>query len=392
MGSYKKQPIGPDDDPIAVMFGEDSHAKLIRMDDDEINIPDEVQILFEEQKLSKRKFACTLRNAVGGTNAHAGGYIRGWDRQVPTIDWIAQNYGPGDYSLSFTWRGADPETKKTRSFIESIYITIDEKYRDQYEKLQMKRQIELAKEKRAMLEKAKISRSLETTLFDDGRGGNGKELAISYVNEVSELAEKLGWKNSGGNNIGDVLKACVPFIPAIVGFLNNQAQAARERDERFLTLLVSMSSQSNNQMLEILKTQSANNDGGHMMKKMSDMVMSAIDLKEAINPEKQSTIDKIVEIVTSVAPVVLGMATMNKQQRERHPMYGMAKSYVNNSPEFQQMQNDPDVLQGVIQRLDSYYGTEQTNGILSVAGLQRPAGDETQQETDGENPLQQAAG
>lgn len=403
---HKKREIGPDDDPIAVMFGEDSHAKLVSVEENDRNIPPEIMALFEEQGFSRRKFSCALRSIQPGTSAGQGGYIKSWDRTIPTIDWIARMYGPGEYSLTFSWRGLDAESKKTKSHIESIYITVDEKYRDEYEKYLLARQIEQAKEKRSMLEKAKISKTLESNLLDQGHSGNGKQLALSYVNEVSDLAEKLGWKNGGGGSIADILKACVPFIPGVMSFLSAQAENARQREERFLTMLMSMNNTSNAQLIEVLKQQSNNQDGSVMMKKMSDMIMSAIDLKDAINPEKESIVDKIVSIVTAVAPVVLGMAGMSRQQREANPMFKAAQGYVASSPDFQKMQQDPEVLAGVISRLDDFYGTEQTDGILSVAGMQRPqdcAPDpekrapvnqryNTREQQPEENPVSQAMG
>lgn len=394
-------------DPIAVMFGEDSHAELLQQEKDDQNIPGEIQELFEHYGLSKRKFGVTLKSVPDGVNSNQAGYIAGWDRKIPTVDYIAHNWGPGEYQLLLSWRGVDSETKKTRNFLESVYMTVDEKFRDKWEQILLERQIKQAEKQRGVVQKAQLKKQLTSGLLDDGKGGNGRELALSYVNEVSELAEKMGWKPNQGSGLGDILKAAIPFIPAVVTFLNNQATAAREREERFLTMLMSMNNNSNSQLIEVLKQQQPK-DGAEMMKKFTEMVMGAIDLKEAIHGEKESIVDKIVSVVSSVAPVVLGMANMSKQARESNPAYQAARKYVDNDPAFQQMHDNPEVLAGVVNKLDDFYGWQQTDGILSVAGMERPqscprehekqrpvnerTGRMDAAESSDENVLQEAAG
>jgi hypothetical protein len=67
------------------------------------------------------------------------------------------------------------------------------------------------------------------------------------------------------------------------------------------------------------------------------------------------------------------MVAMNQQKREASIPFQMAKQYVAGNEEFQAVVHDPKLLRDLIIKLDGHYGPEQTNQILTVAGMERPA-------------------
>lgn len=102
------------------------------------------------------------------------------------------------------------------------------------------------------------------------------------------------------------------------------------------------------------------------------MVMGTIDLKQALEGNKETIADKIFGMIENVAPQIMQIATLSAQQRTFDPRVAAAKGFMSVSPDFQTMKNDPAVKKIVVDRLDDYFGWEQTDVIMEVAGDKRP--------------------
>lgn len=97
------------------------------------------------------------------------------------------------------------------------------------------------------------------------------------------------------------------------------------------------------------------------------MVTNVVDLKQALNPEKATMVDKIFEFMQGVAPQITAILAQPRGQAKQDPMVKLAKE----QPEMQAVMNDQQAVDALAQRLDSQYGISQANEILDVMGMQR---------------------
>lgn len=346
-------------------------------DEDTSDMPDEVRQFFDSHDFSEVPFKVMLKQIPEGGSSADESYVKGWKNQVPSLDYIANEWGPGSYVIIFNWRGKDPETGRARNMGERVYISISDKYQEQYEDYQEKRRIEKAVKRKKELERIKHAREV-----DEAISGQSENTALSqadplqagqqYIEKMSRAADMLGWKR--GFDWEGLMKMLIPALPAALGYLTNKQQQTVERQDRMMTLMLTTMQNNTQQLVEAMRNQNGPQSGSDMMKEMFSMVTGAMDIKSALNGEnnKESIVDKICKLVEGVAPMIVQMAAMPRQQREAMPAYQAAKAYVDTDPTFQAARNDPDVLHMLVERWDGFYGWEQTDSILEVGGLARP--------------------
>jgi hypothetical protein len=221
------------------------------------------------------------------------------------------------------------------------------------------------------------------------RGGNPQEKPVDsakkYIAELMDTNRMLGI-NPGlnvpavvpqkGFDWEKVLPAALAALPALLTFMQNSQMAAQQNNNHMMMMMLKMSEESKNTTLEMVKTMSGNNRAADAVKEYKDMIMGAIDIKEAINgtrEEKETIADKIFRMIESIAPLVLTLATKTPAQRAADPMLTMAKPMIEGMPEYEAMKKDPELLAIEIRRLDDHFGWTQTDGILTVMGFERPA-------------------
>jgi hypothetical protein len=112
-----------------------------------------------------------------------------------------------------------------------------------------------------------------------------------------------------------------------------------------------------------------------MMKQMLDGVMGGLDIRKALNEEKEDKDDVVTQVIGAIEkilPVIVMMAA-SKNAPQNVPMINAGKAYVQSDPAFQEVLGDPVKRAEAVTRLDEKYGCEQTDMVLSVMGLPRPA-------------------
>jgi len=357
-------------DPLQDLFGPDSRTKYLGEAQD--SVPDEIMVVLEENGLGEKAFQCILKEIPQDSSGKEPGdykncssYIKGFNSIVPSTEWIARNYGPGSYLLSFKWQNRDEGKRSTEGA--NVIITISDKYTDEYKQYKLERKIKLNKEASEKIQEALLDKRLEHDL----NGGSltpavdPKAAAKEYVSEALETARLLGLGPQRGIEWDKILPIAVP---AIIGFLQAQQNASRE----MLQMMLAVSGQNNNQLLELAKINNGQGQGAQMFKEMKDMLMGAVDLKSALMPEKETVADKIFKVVEGVLPQVLQIAAMSAEQRNKDFRVKMAQQFINQDPDFQQMIKNPVIQVESIEKLDEHFGWEQTDAVLSVAGIARP--------------------
>jgi len=390
-------------DSLREIFGPGSGAKIIREDDDEYNIPDEIVEVLQANDLWKpnRTWQCMLKElgSDDAENDSMASYVKSWRNGVPTIDCIAKNWGPGAYVLVFTFKKRDVEDGKTKSVSEKIQIRISQKYMPVYRQHQMKKRLHEVQQTREALKDAHLDKFMDENLDplnalapkQNGPATDPKE----YVNEVLTFAEKMGLTRKQGLDWDKILGLVVPALPLVLKYFDDKASAERERNERFMTLMLSQSQSSTSTLVELMKNVQGPRDGSAMIEEFGKMVFGALDIRDALTG-KESTMDKVMGMIEKFLPLIITFASMPKQARQINPGYQAATAYIGASPEIQQILQDPAKRSMMIRKLDSHYGWEQTDRILSVMEIARPEDCprmEHEQYPDGDerNPTEQTA-
>lgn len=372
-----EKPVVEEPDPF---FGPPGSAGLFKQGEDEEEYPDDVLQAMEEHGFRNLSYVCELKRIPDGSNNTSSGstWIHSWKQAFPSIEWIAKRYGPGRYMLVFRWRKKElvDGEKKTRAHIIEVPLAVSDDYMEEYEQAQFERAIARAKKRRSAVKQAQLSKALEFDARDLGIGGeeqqDAKENALAYIREIAGIGEMLGWKTGGGGGGGmtEVLKAIGPSLGVGIAAVVKMMMEARQEQNKMLMLLMNKQD-SSGQLIEMMKVM-GRPDSTKQIEDYHNMVSSILDLKGMVQGEKKTAVDKVLEAVERVMPMVLAMASMPKPVREANPMYNAAKAYVNSSPEFQEVLGDPRQRVEMVNRLDNYFGWEQTNYILTVAGVERP--------------------
>jgi hypothetical protein len=377
-------------DPMAEMFGPGSTLRQLGDPDDEM--PDEIRGLIEENGLSKREFMCTLKGIPAGTlgetvdNSTQSVYIKAWKRTIPTSEYIAREYGPGNYVLILTWRSMNPDDRTSVAKRETVSITISEKCAAEYKKYQLDKKINEASTTGSKVRDALVEKTIEGQLISAITGKDGsdqpKQTPKEYIEEIMGTVKMLGLNVGGfgapvkqGIEWDKILPAVIPLATAALGFLQSSAQRRQEEQMKLFMMMMGQNQSASNQVIDMYKTIATKPPVDNPLKELQQMVMSAMDIKEMMNPAKETLSDKIFRVVEMVAPQILTIAAQAQatKQPPHGPAVDMAKMYVNANPDFEKLKNDPAEMKKFVDRLDDRIGWENADVVLTVVEWPRPA-------------------
>lgn len=349
--------------------------------EEELTIPDEILAVFQAHGLNNRRFLCSLRECPEGSSgdSHDERHVRSWSRSIPTLDYIGSEYGPGNYALIFTWAQQENGKKVTKT--ERVIITISDKYEDIYHQRRLERKLEAKNKLNRKIRDDRINSEIERNIdIGEKEGGPASEIEAGkkFVSYIAEAQRSLFPQHIAPKGIDweKILPVLVPAVTAAVGgifkMLSNQGSGSNQMFEKMLMLLMAQQEKNSSQMLEIMKLNQSPQKGTDMMKETFDMIRDAIDIKELMTGKKDSVADRIFNMIEGALPQIMTIATMTAQQRAQNPFLGVVASQIKNMPDIKAMQKDPSVLMELINKCDNYYGWEQTDKILEVAGMARP--------------------
>ena len=343
---------------------------------DEYEMPEEIQTILEENDLSKRSFRVTLKHIPEGGNTGDGDYVTSWSRKIPSIEYIARNWGPGEYIFLFQWKAKDKVEDKQKNWVEKLPITISEKYRDIYEDFQFQKKIQRATQKRTLVQNERLKKQLEDTItLEPDEKQDVKSDIKEQISQISEMANLLGFRQAGSSSLpwDKIFAVAGTVLPPLLLALSNSKREAAERSEKMMLTMMSMNQTSSAQLIEVLKNQNGPTTGSEVMGEMFKTIMGAMDIKEALAGKKESVVDRVFGLIENVAPQVMSLAAMSKQQRENDFQYKMAQTYLRNSPDCKAVEGDPESLSEIVKRTDAYIGWRQTDLLLEAWGKPRPA-------------------
>jgi len=367
---------GDNDDPLASILGPGSGTTLLGKADDEI--PDEILAIFTEHGLHGKKFRVMLKQMDdSGSDDGNLPFVKSWTRSIPSLDFIAREYGPGKYQLVFSWK--ERVNGRQENTTENMMLTISDKRMGEYKDYQFNKKIEEVNARRGKLQDMKIDGKIDESL-DPLLGEARKpeipieQAAMQYVENITTMAGKLGLGRQGGGIDWDKIIALATIaVPAILSNLSASRERMAAENRQQLTMMMGLMTQNNQQLVEVMKTQQPAK-GADLTKEMFDMIRGAIDVKEMINDRgKESIADRIFNLLVTLGPQLLEFAKLSAQQRQTNPMVQAAKMYVKSNPEMQEAAHNPQEARELYLKVDESFGWRQADIILGeVGGVPRP--------------------
>jgi len=366
------------EDPLASILGPGANAQLLGKPDDEI--PDEIVAIFQEHGLGERKFRVLLKQIPEGSNDDGNlPFIKSWTRCIPSLDYIGREYGPGQYKLIFTW--LIKENGKMTQHTDNMVLTISDRFLGEYKKFQFEKKIAEVENRRNKVQDMKLDGTIDASL-DPLLTGPKKEdvpieeAAIKYVDNITNVAAKLGLTRSGGGGIDwdKIIALASIAVPALLNSMSASRERAAQESQRFLTMMMGIMTQNNQQLVEVMKTHQSPK-GADLTKEMFDMIRGAIDVKEMIADHgKESLSDRIFNLLTTLGPQILDVAKMSAMQRRADPRVQAARMYVASDKDMQAAARDPHVAAELYVKVDEVFGWKQADIVLGeVGGVPRPA-------------------
>ena len=301
-------------------------------------------------------------------------------RQIPTIQHVMEKYGSGNYVFVINWEEKDPETKKRYSQMKYVHFSISEKIEEERKWKRYEEYIEKAKK---LKEKARQSQ-VEEEIFDSiglGKTTQQADPKKDFKEQIKELAEmqqliagSMGQtQNNSSTNWAEIIKSVLPLlIPTIPGILSHFANRANQQQERFeklMFLLLSNKEDSHRQMLEMMK--GTGNNSQQFMEVMN-VARQMIGFKKEMEPEKESILDKVMEMVQSVGPVLIQLLRMPRPAQQMAGVTDKINDFKQNE-DIQAIINDREMFSEMVNRLDNHFGNQSdTDAILNAIDMTRP--------------------
>jgi len=331
--------------------------------------PDEITDFVRSNDVADKYVVMLKQRPEGGGPAQT---LRSFSNYYPNVNTLGKEWGPGSYSLIFSWRGEGKSGKK-ETLTKEFKIDLPERaWADEHDQYLMER----SRKRQSDLEKVLKNDAMKNRIL-------GPQIApvAAPVSEFETMKKMLELAKSLGVPIGGQVKAepkekekksfaerlidMAPAITAIGAALSPVAVAyitrKKEPEDKSTT----------NLLLNHLLTQKPQEND--VMKQFVPFLMGTMkqmmDFKESIQPEeKESLVERLIEKLAPMVPQVLALATMPRQQLDNNPMVKMAR----NMPDVRQMTGDAEMLRMAVPKLDEIYGAQSVDDILAVAGVSRP--------------------
>ena len=325
-------------------------------------IPPQVQKIFDQYGLGKENFSCTLSSVEPDGSV---AYIEEYNRQVPTVPIIGKRYGPGKYRLTFQWTVIASGDERAET--QEVDIVISEAFRGIHEEYQEEMAIQSELNQAKRLERAKRRRVIR----DDIRGNDKRDPEEEFDRMMTRLVQMNTMMGSKDQKPSIDWQALSPIALAAVQYLQENSNKQQQQQQQMLMLMIQMMDKNNQNLMQIMQNKKPDS-GSQLMDRVAETVLSAVNLKEAINPQKETIADRIFNTIEAVGPKLLEIAQMPKEQAQGRIDYKIAEQYMKNNENFKQMDKDPEILEALVNKLDPEMGWLQTDQILQVAGYERP--------------------
>lgn len=394
MFTAEKKRIDPETELGEGLFTPDDRISIVGEQEDDV-LSDLVNLLGKqgfgnagdviEGQRRKNKFRIMLKQKVRNDSSdNRAVFIKQFrNREIPTMQHIANEYGSGNYIFQVQYEWIDPETLKRKTDWSTVHFSISDKIepeRRKYKRQQRIKEIQAAKERlRELSEEEYIEDQLGFGSGNkSGENTDPLEAGRRYIEDLRKANEALGFSPNmrNGTNwaelIPKVLGMVAPALPSLIGMLNDRSRYERERMDKFMMMMLSTKDQAQNQVMELLQKQSS---GSNNIMEAMDMVARMVDFKKELSEEKETIIDKVMSLVEAAAPMIGPLLAMPAQKRNNNPLYRQAQNFMEQNPDIQAVKQDSELIEHITRNLDAKFqgDTQKTDAFLEAAGISRPA-------------------
>lgn len=376
-------------DPMSEVFAPGTSAKygqyVYSSPENDPEPPEEILYAFTEYGIGGQTYQCILKQGGGEAGTSNAAIIKTFKNFYPSTEWIKFNCGPGEYKLVFMWRKQSApgvKNKKENFKSETIHISISDKCQNEYRDYQLKLRLDNYRKNRQMIRDLQMEKLLELQADELGIDEGGTALdPAQRKSDVNQAAQKqieqslqlarlmvpqapalpqrsIEWDK--------ILALAAPVVSGLLALMRDGAQKREEFTAQMITTMIGLSNNSNAQLVELVKAQQGPTKGQDMMKEFMDMIRSALDIKELFADKKESIADRLFSLVEGVAPHIAAILAMPRGQQMTDPRVTVARQFVQTSPDFEALKRDPREMIAFVNRLDEYYGWEQTDNILQI--------------------------
>lgn len=345
-------------------------------------VPDEIAA-FRAQFGMPSNFTVTLRKRLpSGSMGICAPFLRvgtGKLSELTMLD-IGQQYGPGDYTLSFTWLvrgGPEGDRRQKQHKSEEMHFTLEEaQWRPVHDK--WKREQQRADLEERITHQKRMAEAAEAAKLDAqlAAAPEGKKSGLDEIKAAMDLVRTVqGTLGVGGGKSGLDLEGILKIATVVVPLMK-ELFGGRDKSDDLIKVMLSSQEQSNKMIMALLMKEGGGGQMGLLEKAfntgMNIVSQAAGAARQLGAPEpEESTLDKILGVVDRMGPFILQMATKTAAQRQADPLYRMAA----NSEPVRALKQDPALQKDLVQALDERYGFQQTEDILkalSEIGIKRP--------------------
>ena len=326
------------------------------LDEDQC-IPEDIELFLAENGIKDITYTCSVKMYPLGGGGEPRWLPCTMKNEYPSREELGRRFGPGKYHMMFNWRSIDPTDNKRKQRGKELSFILGEEWGDLYDEYMAEKYIERRKKIKSIKERTELENALEGDEHKRTRSGLD-ELLESKMN-----LEKLGLNIGGNNNLPAKTENENMFLLMLKMSQHSsdmQMQMMMDNNKNSMALITALIANQNNN--------NGNNNPNKMMEMVLNMVTSTVDLKNALNPEKETTVDKVFNLMEGALPLILNLAQQKAHERIKNPIYNMAM----NSPEMQEMKSDPQMQEAWIKKWDAVHGKENTDTILATVGMARP--------------------
>lgn len=319
---------------------------------------EEIQEWLSENGLNEKAFTVSVKKTPldGGFPAYMS-YVE--KNKIPDREFLGREYGPGKYTIGFTYWTPSVQTGKPKRSVKDFTIMLDESWQDIHDAYQTEKWIKNT----ANMEKLAMRMKMKKIVKSGGEDDNKKS-------ELESLKDSLSILKSLGVPIGGNLAAPaanskndLSFMTLMMESNKNMLQMQMENQKNMATMMMGM--------MQMFAGQNKNSGSEQMFKEVMGLVMNTVDLKNALTPERKSSLDKVIEMIGEMAPGIVSIYQQKGLEAARKsPLVDAAK----NTKQFQDIKNNAVDLEYIVKTMDEKQGPEQTDIFLKTLGLTRPGG------------------
>jgi len=345
-------------------FMPDSNEPVINSIEDKNELAqeatEEIQDWLLENGLQEKALTVTVKKSPleGGFPSYMAYVER---NKIPDREYLGREYGPGKYIIGITYWSSAVGGAKPRKTVKDFTIRLDESWQDIFDAHQTEKYIR----SHEALEKKARQLKLKNLIKNDGSEKQHSDLET--LKESLNILKTLGVPIGGGapapvSNSKDNLS----FIAIMMESNKNMLQMQMENQKNMATMMMGM--------MQMFAGQNKGNSTESMFKEVMGLVMNTVDLKNALTPEKKSSLDKVIEMIGEMAPGIVAIYQQKGLDAAKSsPLVNAAKE----SKRFQDIKNSPVDLDYIIKTMDDKQGPEQTDIFLKTLDLERPGGEIT---------------